>query len=155
MCNFSECKPFWYNYNGLCEQQCPAKTYSVSDETTAVCAPCHYSCLSCTGPLDTQCLQCHEDSELSSGFNGSQCILKDLAWTVQSSLWFYRMTILFTINFVVVAIAAIYIAVSWYARKRNSLMYSYSKVSYSSDGDARKEVDRLTGQENRCLSDSE
>lgn len=152
LCNFSECKPNWYRHNGLCVYECPTTTYGVSDETKTICAPCHYSCLTCSGPSDTECVSCHEDSELSN-FNDSQCILKDLSWTMQSTIWFHRMSVLFSINLVVLMVAIIYMAVSWCSRNRNSLMYSYSKVSYSSNGDAQKDVDRW--QANGCLSDSE
>ncbi|XP_076175003.1 furin-like protease 1 isoform X1 [Ptiloglossa arizonensis] len=147
-----ECKPNWYRHNGLCVYECPTTTYGVSDETKTICAPCHYSCLTCSGPSDTECVSCHEDSELSN-FNDSQCILKDLSWTMQSTIWFHRMSVLFSINLVVLMVAIIYMAVSWCSRNRNSLMYSYSKVSYSSNGDAQKDVDRW--QANGCLSDSE
>ncbi|XP_053997118.1 furin-like protease 1, isoforms 1/1-X/2 [Hylaeus anthracinus] len=147
-----ECKPNWYRHVGLCVFECPTTTYGISDETKAVCAPCHYSCLTCSGPLDTECVTCHEDAELSN-FNDSQCILKDLTWTMQSTIWFYRMSILFAINLGVLMVAAIYMAVNWYSRSRNSLIYSYSKVAYSSNGDAQKDVNRLQG--NGYISDSE
>ncbi|XP_076621880.1 furin-like protease 1 isoform X4 [Colletes latitarsis] len=147
-----ECKPNWYRYNGLCVYECPTTTYGVSDETKAVCAPCHYSCLTCSGPSDAECVTCHEDSEFSS-FNDSQCILKEFSWTMQSTIWFYRMSILFSINLAVLMVAAIYMAVSWLSRNRNSLMYSYSKVPHSSNGDAQKNIDRIQGSD--CPSDSD
>ncbi|KZC05583.1 hypothetical protein WN55_04523, partial [Dufourea novaeangliae] len=148
-----QCKPNWYHLNGLCVYQCPAKTYGVSDERKSACVPCHYSCLTCSGPSDTECTSCYEDADLSS-VNDFQCVLKDLSWTMQSTIWFYRMSILFSINLaVLIAAPPVYMAVNWYSRRKNSLMYRYSKVSYSGNGDAHKDVDRL--QENQCFSDSE
>lgn len=151
MCNFSECKPNWYHHNGLCVLDCPAETYRVSDETKSVCTPCHYSCLACSGPSDTECTACHEDSQFFSSFGDSQCVLRDLNWTMESTVWFYRMTILFAVNIIILTVAGIYTAVSWYSRKKGA--YTYSKVSYSGNGSAYKDVVRL--QENGCLSDSE
>lgn len=153
ICRFSECKPNWYYYNGICVYECPTGTHGVSDDTKAVCNDCHYTCLTCSGSSNTECTACHEDAELSSSFNESVCVLRELSWTMQSTLWFYRMTILFSINLSVFVVAIIYMAVKWHLRKRDSLMYRYSKISYSTNGDAQKDIDRL--QENACLSESE
>ncbi|XP_031837292.1 furin-like protease 1 isoform X1 [Nomia melanderi] len=148
-----ECKPNWYYHNGNCVYECPTKTYGVADETKAVCSPCHYSCLTCSGPLDSQCSTCYEDSELST-INDSQCVLKDLSWTMQSTVWFYRMSVLFVINLAVLIVAPpVYLIVNWYSRSKNSLNYGYSKISDSSNGDANKDTDKL--RDVGSLSDSE
>ncbi|XP_043598897.1 furin-like protease 1, isoforms 1/1-X/2 isoform X2 [Bombus pyrosoma] len=146
-----ECKLNWYYNNGICVYKCPTGTYGISDETKAVCSSCHYSCLTCSGSSNTECTSCHEDAELSMNLGESVCILRELSWTMHSTLWFYQMTILFSINIVVFTLIILYVAVKWYLRRRNSLMYGYSKVSYTSNGDAHK--DKL--QENASSSDSE
>lgn len=151
LCNFPECKLNWYYNNGICVYKCPTGTYGISDETKAVCSSCHYSCLTCSGSSNTECTSCHEDAELSMNLGESVCILRELSWTMHSTLWFYQMTILFSINIVVFTLIILYVAVKWYLRRRNSLMYGYSKVSYTSNGDANK--DKL--QENASSSDSE
>ncbi|XP_076292804.1 proprotein convertase subtilisin/kexin type 4-like isoform X2 [Lasioglossum baleicum] len=148
-----ECNRSWYLYDGICVSKCPAKTYAVYDETRSACVPCHYSCMACSGPLVTECTRCYEDS-VHSNFADSQCVLKELSWTMQSTLWFYRMSILFAINLAVLIVApTVYLAVSWYLRRRNSQIYGYSKVSCSNNGDANKDTDKL--QENAGYSDSE
>ena len=43
------------------------------------------------------------------------------------------MTILFAVNIVILTVAGIYTAVSWYSRKKGA--YGYSKVSYSGNGE--------------------
>ncbi len=43
------------NISNLC--QCNARTYAVSF-TNFTCLSCHSSCLTCTGPLNTDCLSC-------------------------------------------------------------------------------------------------
>ncbi|XP_076656728.1 furin-like protease 1 isoform X1 [Halictus rubicundus] len=146
-----ECNRFWYLYDGVCVSRCPAKTYAVYDEVKSACVPCHYSCMACSGPSDTECTRCYEDS-VHSNFADNQCVLKELSWTMQSTLWFYRMSILFAINLAVLIVApTVYLAVSWYFRRRNTQIYGYSKVS--SNGDANKDNDKL--QENPSCSDSE
>ncbi|XP_076750015.1 furin-like protease 1 isoform X1 [Xylocopa sonorina] len=148
-----ECKLNWYYYEGNCVYECPAKTYGVSDETKAVCSNCHYSCLTCSGPSNTECTSCHEDAEISTNLNESVCVLREVSWTMQSTLWYYRMTILFSVNAAIFLVLTIYAAAKWYLRKRNTLMYRYNKVSFSSNWDAHKDIDRL--QENAYVSDSE
>ncbi|XP_034180593.1 furin-like protease 1 isoform X4 [Osmia lignaria lignaria] len=146
-----ECKLNWYYHNGVCVHECPAGSYGVSDETKAVCSRCHYTCQTCSGPSNTECTSCYEDAELLS--SESQCVILELSWTMQSTLWFYRMTILFTINLLLFLTLAIYMAIKWYQRRRSLPMFRYSKVAYSGNGDTSKEIDRL--QENGTLSDSE
>ncbi|XP_060827742.1 furin-like protease 1, isoforms 1/1-X/2 isoform X1 [Bombus pascuorum] len=146
-----ECKLNWYYNNGICVYKCPTGTYGISDETKAVCSSCHYSCLTCSGSSNTECTSCHEDAELSMNLGETVCILRELSWTMHSTLWFYQMTILFSINIVLITLIILYVAVKWYLRRRNSLMYGYSKVSYTNNGDAHK--DKL--QENASSSDSE
>ncbi|XP_012347212.1 furin-like protease 1 isoform X5 [Apis florea] len=132
-----ECKLNWYYHDGTCVYKCPRGTYGVSDESKAVCSSCHYTCLTCSGPSNTECTSCHEDAEFSSSLDESVCILRDLSWTMQSTLWFYGMTILFSINVLLFVVIIVYVGVKWYLRNRNS--YRYSKVSSSSNGDAHKD----------------
>ncbi|KOC61093.1 hypothetical protein WH47_04359, partial [Habropoda laboriosa] len=148
-----KCKLNWFHHNGICVYKCPKGTYGILDDTKSVCYACHYSCLTCSGSSDTECTSCHEDAEISSSLNESVCILRELSWMMQSTLWFYRMTALFLINVSVFVLVAIYLAVKWYIRNRSSLMYGYSKVSDSNNGETHKGMDKL--QENGCLSDSE
>ncbi|XP_026666894.1 furin-like protease 1, isoforms 1/1-X/2 [Ceratina calcarata] len=146
-----ECKLNWNYYDGTCVYECPIGTYSVSDETKSVCSSCHYSCLTCSGPSETECTSCHEDAELSSNLGESICVLREISWTMQSTQWYYRMVVFFSINLLVFAAAVIYVATKWHLRR--SRTYGYSKVSYSSNGNANKDTDRL--QECACVSDSE
>ncbi|XP_016922804.2 furin-like protease 1 isoform X1 [Apis cerana] len=143
-----ECKLNWYYHDGICVYKCPRGTYGVSDESKAVCSSCHYSCLTCSGPSNTECTSCHEDAEFSSSLDESVCIPRDLSWTMHSTLWFYWMTILFSTSVLLFIVIIVYVGVKWYLKNRNS--YRYSKVSSSSNGEAHK--DSL---QNGYVSDSE
>ncbi|XP_046822930.1 furin-like protease 1 isoform X5 [Vespa crabro] len=146
-----ECKSKWYQYEDKCWQECPIGSYAITEEPTTrkVCGRCHYSCLTCSGATDGECTTCHSDSNLLTNFGDSQCVLQNLAWRFESTMWFYWLTIFFSINALIVVLAMIYIGVNWYIRKSNSSTYDYSKVTYSNNGDARKV--RLDD----CISDSE
>ncbi|OAD56175.1 hypothetical protein WN48_03749, partial [Eufriesea mexicana] len=150
-----KCKQNWYYHGGVCVYDCPTGTYGVSDETKAVCSGCHYSCLTCSGSSNTECTSCHEDADLSTNLDESVCVLREYSWTMQSTLWFYRMTIFFGINVAVFVAMITYAAVKWYLRRRSSLMYRYSKVCYSINGDKLYQADKSKLQENACVSDSE
>ncbi|XP_043516117.1 uncharacterized protein LOC122531901, partial [Frieseomelitta varia] len=147
-----ECKLDWYYHDGVCVYKCPSGTYGVSDESKAVCSDCHYSCLTCSGPSNTECVSCHGDAELSTNLGEPVCVLRELSWTMRSTLWFYQMTVLFSINVVVFGLIILYMVAKWYLRRRSaSEVYGYSKVSYTNDVNACKDG----SQEDACLSDSE
>nr|CAH0111545.1 unnamed protein product [Daphnia galeata] len=63
---------------GQCVETCPESTHATNRTgLTGIllsCDPCHYSCLTCNGPSDSECVSCHADSQLKSvispGFKG-------------------------------------------------------------------------------------
>ncbi|KAK2575141.1 hypothetical protein KPH14_008858 [Odynerus spinipes] len=149
-----ECKSGWFRYTDECWQECPIGSYAITDDRITnemACGSCHYSCLTCSGATDSECLTCHSDSKLLTNFGESQCVLQKLAWRMDSTIWLYWLTVFFSINLAIILLAMIYVAATWCAGRRNSssLPYDYSKVAYSSNGDARKV--RL----DTCISDSE
>lgn len=149
-----ECKLNWYYHDGVCVSKCPSGTYGFSDEAKAVCTDCHYSCLTCSGPSNTECVSCHEDAELSTNLGEPVCVLRELSWTMRSTLWFYQMTILFSVNVVAFGLIILYMMAKWYLRRRNSKyseVYGYYKVLYTNDVNACKDG----SQDGACLSDSE
>ncbi|XP_033212963.1 furin-like protease 1 isoform X7 [Belonocnema kinseyi] len=123
------CKPNWYLNELHCVFHCPAGTYAASDESHSVCVSCHYSCATCSGPTGNECTSCHQDSVRIE----SNCVLTSIAWKMQATSWFYRMTIFFVINLSVITAAAIYLCVSWFRRKLIFRTYDYGQVGYSSN----------------------
>lgn len=153
--NFSVCKPGWYHSDGSCLRQCPSGTYAIrdDDESGVFCTACHYSCLSCKGPSDADCVTCHVDSILTWNNGRALCVLSGLTWKMQSTEWFYRMTLVFLINLGLMIVIIIYLVLAWYIRKRKSA-HKYSKVSYSGNGKVHADTERLQS-ENTYTSDSE
>lgn len=156
MSRFSVCKPDWYHVNGSgCARRCPSGTYAARswDGTGALCTVCHYSCRFCNGPSDADCVACHADSAFVWNDGRAYCVLNDLSWRMRSTLWFYRMSVLFLINMAVMTVVIAYLAISWYIRKRRSV-HKYSKVSYSNgNGEVHADAEQLQG--SVCVSDSE
>ena len=52
--------------------KCPAKMYDDHEK----CSPCHYSCGTCSGPLDTDCLTCESTFEFVDvvGYDAHICL---------------------------------------------------------------------------------
>lgn len=149
------CKPDWYHSDGSCLRQCPSGTYAIWDdnESGVFCIACHYSCLSCKGPSDADCISCHVDSVFTWSNGRTLCALRGLTWKMQSTEWFYRMTIVFLIILGLMIAIIVYLALVWYIRRRKS-GHKYSKVSYSGNGEIHADTERLQS-ENTCVSDSE
>ncbi|XP_011642625.1 furin-like protease 1, isoforms 1/1-X/2 isoform X1 [Pogonomyrmex barbatus] len=147
------CKRDWYHNNGSCLRQCPSGTYAVrnDDDSGAFCTACHYSCLSCKGPSDADCITCRADSIFMWNNGRTVCVLSSLSWRMQSTMWFYRMTVVFLVNLAVIIAVVIYFAFIWYIRKSKSV-HRYSKVSYSGNGEVHADTEQLR---NTCVSDSE
>ncbi|XP_011157851.1 furin-like protease 1 isoform X5 [Solenopsis invicta] len=145
------CKPDWYHSNGSCLQQCPSGTYAIRDDDSgAFCTACHYSCLSCKGSSDSDCITCHADSTFIWNNGRALCVLSSISWKTQSTMWFRRLTVAFLINLGLVIAVIIYFVSTWYIRKRKSV-HKYSKVSYSGNG----EVHADTELGNAYISESE
>ena len=67
------CQSGAYLWRGQCVYECPATSYPVNQtlldqqgNVNGLCLPCHYSCLNCSGPADSECSGCHADAELRS-----------------------------------------------------------------------------------------
>lgn len=76
---FSECYPGLALLHGGCVSRCPETFYvetrgesSLQPDTSLdsantlhyECLPCHYSCQTCSGPSDDECVSCHQDAKL-------------------------------------------------------------------------------------------
>ncbi|EGI61972.1 Furin-like protease 1, isoforms 1/1-X/2 [Acromyrmex echinatior] len=136
------CKPGWNHNNGNCLEQCPPGTYEIQgdDDSGAFCTICHYSCLSCKGPSDADCIACHADSMFTWNNGRSLCVLNSISWKMQSTVWFHRLTVAFLVNLGLMIAIIIYFVFTWYIRKRKSV-HKYSKVSYSGNGEIHTDAE--------------
>ena len=65
------CEVGFYMWEGKCLAICPNASYPMNHTElkgllSGVCVPCHYSCLYCNGPSDSQCTSCYPDSQLKT-----------------------------------------------------------------------------------------
>ena len=114
-----ECEVGYRILAGRCVKKCPEEGYyeGVSNNT-ATCLSCCYSCQTCSGPSDSECLSCFGDADLdeSSG-DGKYCHNKNLIFKIFSSWrWHYVLSIGFFVNFIIVVLLVFYIC-RWRASK--------------------------------------
>jgi len=114
-----ECEVGYRILAGRCVKKCPEEGYyeGVSNNT-ATCLSCYYSCQTCSGPSDSECLSCFGDADLdeSSG-DGKYCHNKNLIFKIfSSSRWYYVLSIGFFVNFIIVVLLVFYIC-RWRASK--------------------------------------
>jgi len=82
------------------------------------CFQCYYTCETCTGSNDYQCVSCYGDAQLELSASGeSYCHNKNLIFKVfSSSRWYYILSLGFLINTILIIVLLIYI----YRRKNKS-----------------------------------
>jgi len=105
---------------GRCIESCPVEGYFKAQiGQNFACVPCYYSCETCKGPNDYDCITCFGDANLEEESPTQKyCHNKSLVNRVfSSSRWYYVLSIGFMINFCVVVILVIYI-LRWRKRHR-------------------------------------
>ncbi|XP_046678962.1 furin-like protease 1 isoform X1 [Homalodisca vitripennis] len=102
-----ECSSGLLLVEGRCAHNCTEGYYPA---LTNVCARCHYSCLSCSGPNDYQCLVCYGDALLVVFDQESYCYPRTLVETMDITKWYYRacLGLAFNICLLLVFICYIY-----------------------------------------------
>ncbi|XP_063243301.1 furin-like protease 1 [Bacillus rossius redtenbacheri] len=106
-----ECVEALYLFEGRCVLMCPEGSYQVPKEKT--CVLCHYTCVTCTGPNDYQCLSCHEDATLyHESPRDSYCYPLSLLPRIASTRWTYLAAISFSLTAVLLLAVGVYLAVA-------------------------------------------
>lgn len=79
------------------------------------CLPCHYTCASCVGPHNNQCLSCLDDAQL---FNLTDtepkyyCYQNTVMSQIKDANWHYRLNIALVVVLFVVSSACLYFMLS-------------------------------------------
>lgn len=129
--------PNYQLYQRKCIERCPEKYYNsildnieLDDGRNQSCLPCHYTCKSCLGSLDSQCLNCYSDAQLiKTSKTETFCYPIHVMSEFLSEKWYYRM---FTITYLLVIIFAAAAVISFcIKRKRNNLQDKYVTLSTS------------------------
>lgn len=113
------------------------------DSRNNACIPCHYSCMSCSGPSDIDCTSCHADSNpLPPEMENFQCILKSIDWKTKSTVWFYRMTIVLGFTSVLMIAIVLYLWLSSTRRLDRVFNHGYGYTELSLPADPKDTGDQ-------------
>lgn len=170
------CLNGFYLWGGRCLASCPpahfASRQSVDDADVVIsetCSPCHYSCMSCSGAGDSECITCHADAQLRSvitnqGSAGSKAsmevycqptsLVKQLA---SYERWALAIELFLGVNAAVVCALLAYMmcqgsagslgsfcSSSWRWRSRSSSYHSFNPVNSRDKTDGVIDVDDST-----------
>jgi furin len=105
--------------NGRCVTSCPQQGYyQARSNMSDHCFQCYYTCETCTGSNDYQCLSCYGDAQIEITPGGeSYCHNKNLIFKVFStSRWYYILSLGFLINTILIILLLVYI----YRRKNKA-----------------------------------
>ena len=90
----------------------PGKGIKAEEDPSWICLPCHYSCRTCSGSNEYDCLSCHDDSTLRINAHGTQstCYTSQFLNSIESNEFWYKVLILIVIlNVAVVGLLLLYI----------------------------------------------
>ncbi|KAK9890395.1 hypothetical protein WA026_010488 [Henosepilachna vigintioctopunctata] len=128
-----ECQPNYILRHGVCEPDCPRSYYKkrvkgyVHQEveeaySNFTCISCHYTCNTCRGGLDYDCLSCFPDAILTTqSQNENYCYPNSIHWLLQAQYMYYIFFLILFILLTLLFVALIWIL--WKLRKRNKWYY--------------------------------
>ncbi|XP_057324467.1 furin-like protease 1 isoform X2 [Microplitis mediator] len=142
-----ECKLGWFISEGRCLSECPHNMYVDHDQRKNACIPCHYSCMTCSGPSDIDCTSCHADSNpIPPEMETFQCILKSIEWKTKSTVWFYRMTIVLGLSSILMIGIVIYLWISSSKKLQKIINHGYMELPLPNDqlkdGNSNRNLDQ-------------
>jgi len=108
----SSCESGFLVLAGKCVTSCPPQGYYQGlNNMSGHCLQCYYTCQTCTGPNDYQCLSCYGDAQLDAMPGGQNfCHNKNLIFKVfSSSRWYYILSIGFLVNTILIVVLLVYI----------------------------------------------
>lgn len=169
---FSECSVGLALLHGVCVSSCP-DTYFVQNgghptslpgvfqdaadmtRVTYICLPCHYSCRTCSGPNDFQCLTCHDDANLHRkehdyGTVATHCYPGGLMNNLNSNyFWYKALLVTLVINVAVVIFLVFYIC---FRKKKDESRRGHDGNWYSRES---RPYRRISPDENNPSGDDE
>ncbi|KAI5651329.1 proprotein convertase p-domain-containing protein [Phthorimaea operculella] len=123
-----------------------------------ICLPCHYTCATCSGPRNSQCVSCLEDAEL---FNQTDvevkvyCYPKTVLPQISNANWHYKVNLALTIILLVVGVVVVYLSIL--CLYRNSSHYnSNTNVAYKTlaSDESKQSAFEVENEIHKALHDS-
>ncbi|XP_023239624.1 furin-like protease 1 [Centruroides sculpturatus] len=103
-----DCKKEEFILHEQCVTVCPTGYTNITiDQDRALCVVCHYTCFSCFGPNDYQCLSCHGDSVLTDDQYCLPKVLSDRLSVIGK--WYVAVTVVFVFLSIMIVSAFVYV----------------------------------------------
>ncbi|KAL0870656.1 hypothetical protein ABMA27_005604 [Loxostege sticticalis] len=119
-----------------------------------ICLPCHYTCASCTGPSDSQCLTCPGDAQLVNLTDTEQkfyCYPNTLVPQIENATWHYRLNVALSIILFVISFITLYFLLACLLKQyrflccggnyNSNLDIAYNKLSVSEQDTTALEIE--------------
>lgn len=125
-----------------------------------ICLPCHYTCATCSGPHNSQCVSCLEDAELynDTGIETKfYCYPKTVLPHINNANWHYKVNIGLSIVLFIIGFFALYILIAFLLRRCGFSYYSSNiNVAYNKLASDEKKVSafEIEDEINQALKDS-
>lgn len=87
------------------------EAFDITAKSPLVCLPCHYTCATCSGPHNSQCLSCLDDARL---FNMSDveprlyCYPNTVLPQIDNANWHYRLNIALSLALFIICFISLY-----------------------------------------------
>ncbi|KAJ8718542.1 hypothetical protein PYW08_002779 [Mythimna loreyi] len=85
------------------------------------CLPCHYTCATCVGPHNNQCLSCLDDAQLFNETNETEpkyyCYQNTVVSQIKDANWHYKLNVALVVVLFVVSSACLYFMLSCVAKR--------------------------------------
>lgn len=123
--------------------------YANSTKDPLICLPCHYTCATCAGPHDSQCVSCLDDAEL---FNSTDSVLKFYCYPkkvvsqISDVNWHYRLNVVLSLVLFCICFISLYFIISWtlkwfYGTNNYNSNIAYNKLSSDEKQQSASEVE--------------
>lgn len=97
-----------------------------------VCLPCHYTCATCSGPRNSQCLSCLDDAQLFSLSNAETtfyCYPNTAVPQINNAHWHYKLNVVLGVILSAFGLVGLYIFVTFIIKRFGC----FSATNYSSN----------------------
>lgn len=125
-----------------------------------ICLPCHYTCATCSGPHNSQCVSCLDDAELYNDTGIATkiyCYPKTVLPHINNANWHYKVNIGLSIVLFIIGCVALYILVVCLLRRCGFSYYNSNiNVAYNKLASDEKKVSafEIEDEINQALKDS-
>ncbi|CAG4943788.1 unnamed protein product [Parnassius apollo] len=132
-----------------------------------ICLPCHYTCATCSGPHNSQCLSCLDDAQLYNVTDVElklYCYPKAVVPQITNAEWHYKINIALAIMSLAFSAVMLYILISYVVKRygvcnrnnyNSNIKVAYNKLASDEKQQSALEIEEEIHKAIKYSSDSE